>query len=124
ERRVYTWTATDLCGNSTAISFSVDIMDDVPPVFSGVPKDAKIICQQLPPVPTVFANDPAQPVSIVYSQDIGVINAQGEYHVTRKWTATDACGNPAVAIQHILWIPDTGLACDITVPPSVNCNTH
>jgi len=111
-------------GNSTSISFSVDIMDDVAPVFASVPKDAKVICQQLPPVPPVFANDPAQPVSVVYAQIIGPINGQGTYDVTRKWTATDACGNSSEAIQHITWIPDTGLECDISVPVSVNCNTH
>ncbi|HZV67893.1 MAG TPA: T9SS type A sorting domain-containing protein [Saprospiraceae bacterium] len=110
--------------NSTSISFSVDIMDDVAPAFGTVPKDAKVICQQLPPAPPVFANDPAQPVSVVYAQIIGPINGQGAYDVTRKWTATDACGNSSEAIQHITWIPDTGLECDISVPASVNCNTH
>ncbi|MEO6131464.1 MAG: T9SS type A sorting domain-containing protein, partial [Saprospiraceae bacterium] len=124
ENRVYTWVATDVCGNSASISFTVNIMDDVPPVFSGVPADVTIICAGLPPVPTVTAADPADPVTIVYEQIIEPGTGQGVFNVIRRWTATDACGNVTVAEQHITWIPDTGLSCEIILPEMVQCNSH
>ncbi len=124
ERRVYTWVATDACGNSSSVTFSVDIMDDVPPVIVGVPKDATIVCQPLPPVPPVNAIDAAQPVTIVYTQTINPGNGQGEFDVIRKWVATDACGNTSEATQKITWIPNTFLECDIEMPASVPCNSH
>jgi len=124
ERRVYTWVATDVCGNAASITFSVDIMDDIAPVLSGVPDDATIICEQLLPAPLVHADDPAQPVAIVYSESIDPGNGPGVYVVTREWIATDACGNSSVAVQHITWIPDTFLDCDIILPDLVECNSH
>ncbi len=124
EHRVYTWTAADVCGNVASISFDVYIIDDIPPVLSGVPKDATIICASLPEVPTVSSIDPAQPVSIVYTQDIQPGDAVGEFNVIRTWTGTDACGNVTVSSQHITWTPDTYIACDIIIPPLVECNSH
>ncbi|MBK9982115.1 MAG: T9SS type A sorting domain-containing protein [Saprospiraceae bacterium] len=124
EHRVYTWTATDICGNSSSVSFDVYIMDDIPPVLIGVPKDATIICAQLPAVPFVSSPDPAQPVSIVYTQTILPGNGAGVFNVTRTWTGTDACGNVTTESQHITWIPDTFLDCQIIIPQLVECNSH
>jgi hypothetical protein len=124
EHRVYTWVATDVCGNSTSLSFNVDIMDDVPPVLLGVPEDASYICQQLPAPPTVTSDDPAQPVTIVYSQQIVPGDGPGEFIVHRKWVGTDACGNVTVAVQTIIWIPNTLLECEIILPDQVECNSH
>ncbi|MEP6645634.1 MAG: Calx-beta domain-containing protein [Saprospiraceae bacterium] len=124
EERIYTWTATDVCGNSSSISFTVFIVDDVAPVLFGVPADVTIICHPLPPVPTITSDDPAQPVNIVYAQSTNPGNAPGEFSVYRTWTAQDACGNVSSASQHITWIPDTGLGCDILLPGLVDCNSH
>jgi len=72
----------------------------------------------------VHSTDPAQPVNIVYTQTIKPGNAPGVFVVVREWVATDACGNTSYSSQHITWIPDTFLECDIIVPPSVLCNSH
>jgi hypothetical protein len=124
ERRVYTWVATDICGNSSVLSITVDIMDDVPPVISNVPEETTIICAPLPPAGTVNADDYAHPVSVEYTQSVVDGASPGEYHVTRRWIATDVCGNTSEATQHITWIPDTQLSCDIFLPESVECNSH
>ncbi len=124
ERRVYSWVATDICGNSSVLSITVDIMDDMPPVISDVPVGATIICAPLPPAGTVNATDYASPVNVSYTQTTDPGAGPGEYSVSRTWIATDVCGNTSVATQHITWIPDTQLSCDIFIPESVDCNSH
>ncbi len=124
ERRTYSWVATDICGNSDAISFTVDIMDDIAPVFPNEPNDTVIICAQLPVAPDLIAEDPAQPVQIEFTESIEPGDGPSVFIVIRKWVATDACGNVAVATQRIIWIPDTFLDCDIILPGVVECNTH
>jgi hypothetical protein len=124
ERRVYTWTATDPCGNSSSITFTVDIMDDIAPELDGNFEDLTIICDQLPPPGQVIATDYGSPVTIDYEQVIGPDNGQGHFTVKRIWTATDPCGNVTVRVQTILWIPDTFVDCDIILPDMVECNSH
>jgi len=124
ERRVYTWTATDVCGNSSTITFTVDIIDDTPPVFIVFPSDITIVCAPLPPPAVVFTDGPIQSVTIEYLETIVPGAEPGVFIVTRQWTATDICGNVTVYIQHIKWIPDTSLECNIVLPGPVECNTH
>jgi hypothetical protein len=124
ERRTYTWTATDICGNSSSISFTVDIMDDIPPVLINVPPDTTIVCLPLPLPALVSAEDISQPVSLVYSEIITAGEETGVFIVTRTWTATDACGNITVVVQHIKWIPNSQLSCEIILPPLIECNSH
>jgi hypothetical protein len=124
EQRVYSWVATDVCGNSSSLSFCVRIMDDIPPVFDQIPGDTAIICAPLPLAEVMHAIDPAQPMSIVYSESITPGGGQGVNIVTRTWTATDACGNTTIVVQHIQWIPDSFLECEINVPDIIGCNSH
>ena len=124
ERRVYTWVATDVCGNSSVLSISVDIMDDIAPVISEVPAETTIICGPLPAPGTVQTDDYTQSVSTQYSQTMVPGVGPGEFNVTRLWVATDACGNTSAATQQITWIPDTQLSCDIFLPQFVDCNFY
>jgi hypothetical protein len=124
ERRTYRWIATDVCGNSSEISFTVDIMDDVAPTLEGVPNDTTVVCNDLPPAPVVTANDPAEPVIVEYFENIESGDGPGSYNVFRRWVATDACGNVAAATQVIVWIPVTLASCDILLPEAVECNSH
>ncbi len=124
ERRTYTWVATDVCGNSSVLSITMDIMDDMPPVITNIPEETTIICAPLPPAGIVSTDDYADPVVVEYSQTTIDGASPGEYHVTRRWIVTDVCGNTSEATQHITWIPDTQLSCDIFLPESVECNSH
>ncbi|MBK9016367.1 MAG: T9SS type A sorting domain-containing protein [Saprospiraceae bacterium] len=124
ERRKYTWVATDVCGNSTTFTFSVDIADNTPPVFGIYPSDITIVCEELPAIPVIIADDGAQSVTIVFTEVIEPGVGIGVFIVTRTWTATDACGNVTIHVQRIKWIPDTFLECNIILPPIVDCNTH
>jgi hypothetical protein len=129
ERRIYTWIATDICGNADTLTVVIDIMDDVAPGFSfdlsGVlPGNITVVCEPLPPAPVVNAVDPAQPATVTYTEVIQPGPGVGVYIVTRTWVATDACGNTATHVQQITWIPDTFVVCEIVVPTPVECNTH
>jgi hypothetical protein len=48
EQRQYSWIATDICGNAASISFTVRLVDDIPPVLE-LPGDTVIYCSPLPP---------------------------------------------------------------------------
>jgi len=124
ERRMYAWMATDACGNTATFSFTVDIIDDLAPTFSVTPEDITIICAPLPPVPEVHAVDQAQPGTVIFTETTVPGTAPGVFIVTRTWVATDACGNTSTFVQHITWIPDTFLECEIVIPPVVECNSH
>ena len=123
ERRVYTWEATDVCGNTASFSVSVYIIDDVPPVMQAIPADTTIVCVELPVAPATLLS-PFDSASTSYSETIAPENDQGEFLVTRTWVATDSCGNESVATQRITWIPDTDLVCEVLIPSSVVCNSH
>jgi hypothetical protein len=124
ERRVYTWVATDACGNTASLSFSVDLIDDVPPVIQHlIPADTKIICEDLPPG-AVLPLNPLDEIVIVYTEVITAGGSPEEFLVTRTWVATDSCGNETVGVQQITWIPDTYLVCEVLAPLLVTCNSH
>src|SRR5438270_429842 len=64
--------AADACGNTTAASQTITVMDTTPPVLSGVPVDSAVDG-----------------------------DCPNRYKLTRTWTATDACGNSSSASQVI-----------------------
>ncbi len=124
ERRTYTWLATDICGNTSSISFTIDIMDDLPPVFRKIDLDTTIICAPLPSPESVFMVDSLEAVTIVYTEVITPGSVIGQWLVTRTWVATDSCHNATTTIQHILWQPESTLECSIIIPDVVECNSH
>lgn len=123
-RIIYTWTATDICGNTASISITVDFMDDVVPEFRQMPTDTMIICAPLPPVPEVTMMDSSEDVTMTFTEVIVSGPGAGQYTVTRTWTATDSCNNVTVYIQTIIWQPESTLECSIILPELVECNSH
>lgn len=124
-RITYTWTATDICGNTASIFFTVDVMDDMAPVFMEMPADTIIICAPLPPAPdVVLLLDSLELVTIVYTDTMVSGPGAGQFTVTRTWTATDSCGNVTMYIQHIIWQPESTMECNIILPELVECNSH
>jgi hypothetical protein len=95
------WTATDDCGNSTARTQTITTNDTTDPVLTGVPADLTLECGTNPPAPaTPGATDNCDPnVAITYDQTSEIDGCTET--ITRTWTATDDCGNSAVATQVI-----------------------
>ncbi|RMD68591.1 MAG: gliding motility-associated C-terminal domain-containing protein, partial [Bacteroidetes bacterium] len=118
---VRTWTATDACGNETSATQTIEVGDSEPPVIAGVPADITAECSAIPDVPAdVVATDNcnANP-TIEFTQDSLPGTCPGEYTLIRQWTATDACGNTAMAEQTIV-VQDTQAPVITGVPADVS----
>ena len=124
QRRTYTWVATDICGNTSSISFTIDIIDDLQPEFRTIPADTIIICAPLPSAAEMFMMDSLEAVTVVYTEVITPGGGVGQWIVTRTWIATDSCHNEVTSIQHIYWQPETTLECSIILPDEIDCNSH
>ncbi len=100
---IRTWTATDDCGNQSVAQQILTISDDIDPVFTGVPGDVTIECDESLPVsadPTASDNcDNDVTITVADMRNPG--SCPGEYVVLRTWTATDDCGNTSEATQTI-----------------------
>ena len=124
QRRTYTWLATDICGNSSSISFTIDVIDDLSPEFPETPGDTIIMCSALPPVPVMVMVDTLEPVRVIYTQVMTPGSVLGQMDVIRTWVAYDSCHNEATISQHIIWQPESTLECSIILPEVVDCNSH
>jgi hypothetical protein len=119
---VRTWTATDNCGNTSEVSQVISITDTTAPVFDSVPEDVLAQCDDIPVAPVMTATDNCSAeVTITFSQQ----NLTGGCPVIqRTWTATDACGNTALAVQFVELTDDEPPLLQ-GIPPGgpVSCNT-
>ncbi|MDB6056282.1 MAG: hypothetical protein JWO95_126 [Verrucomicrobiales bacterium] len=119
-----TWTATDACGNSNSHVQHISVIDTTAPVLAGIPADVTVQCDAVPAAasPTATDNCDASP-SIILSQTTVAGSCSGNYVLTRKWTATDVCGNSSTASQQISVI-DTASPVLVGVPAdiTVDCN--
>lgn len=106
-----TWTATDVCGNTTFASQTITTAADlVPPVFTYVPANSTLTCGGGDPVfgtPLVTDNCANGTDITVTSFDFYISNGicLGQ-KVTRTWTAKDPCGNAATASQTLTIVDD------------------
>ncbi len=125
--------ATDECGNSSIFEFSVKVIDNTPPLISGVPDDVTVSCAAgLPSLPTVTADDEcSETVQLTFAENTAPGKCSGEKIITRTWTAVDECGNVATDSQVIQIIDDTPptlvnvpsdltISCDVTIVPAGN----
>ncbi len=109
-----TWTATDACGNTTNAVQLITVRDTTPPTLT-CPPNLVLEC----PADTstnatgvATAQDTCSQVTVRYS-DAVTNTCGGTKVIARTWTATDACGNSASAVQTIT-VRDT-------TPPTLTC---
>ncbi|MFN0015997.1 MAG: HYR domain-containing protein [Saprospiraceae bacterium] len=105
-----TWVATDVCGNSTAATQTITVVDTGSPVFVSVPAPITIQCDQSPPpLGNPVATDACD--NFVHITFLGQIRTDGNclhnYTLTRTWVADDLCGNTATASQVITILDST-----------------
>ncbi|MEQ1743811.1 MAG: T9SS type A sorting domain-containing protein [Saprospiraceae bacterium] len=99
-----TWRATDACGNSTAATQTIQVVDNDAPVFTSVPGPVTIECNQpLPPIVNPAATDACGGyVTIMFlGNDPSGSGCAQDYTITRTWEAVDLCGNTTTTTQVI-----------------------
>ncbi len=121
---IRTYTLMDDCGNVTSRDWTIQIQDTMAPVISGVPENVAMNCGDTIVEVEVTAQDGCD-MSIVNVNLVATTepNACG-YNFIRTWTATDACGNTAQAVQTIS-LTDTEPPVFSFVPENINlaCST-
>ncbi len=101
------WTAEDECGNMSDFDLYFRIVDTVPPVIEGIVDDITVTCDQLDSLPLVYATDGCECASLTSGVVILNEECEGQYDMYIVYTATDCCGNTAVAFQLIHVIDNT-----------------
>ena len=94
-------TAVDACGNAASTPQTVSVSDTTPPAFVSVPEDLTLSCEDDIPFEAAVATDNCTAVTVEVSDDLALEVALGEHLLTRTFTATDAQGNIAQAVQLI-----------------------
>jgi YVTN family beta-propeller protein len=115
-----TWTASDDCGNATTAAQVLTVVDRTPPTLAGVPADATVECDAVPPPPAVTASDACGPASLTPGETRVPGRCPAEYTLRRTWTASDDCGNATTAAQVLTVVDRTpptlaGVPADATV---------
>jgi predicted nucleic acid-binding Zn ribbon protein len=116
-----TFTAVDLCGNSTTGTQTITVQDTTAPELT-IPADYTVECSDEMPMDDATATDNCGSITIDLVTDTIAGNAAGNYTITRTFTATDDAGNSTTATQTIT-VEDT-TAPELTIPAdyTVECS--
>ena len=116
-----TYTATDVCGNSSSQTQTITVNDNTAPVITGIPADVTVPCASAVPAPNdaavVAADNCSGTVVITHSDQTIPGSCVNKFVIKRTYTATDVCGNSSSQIQSITVndnVPPT-----MTVPPDL-----
>ena len=118
---VRTWTASDICGNTTELSQTITVEDSQEPTISGIPADVTVDCNNVPTVATPVANDNCDTDVDLTFDEVSVADGCG-FIITRTWTATDDCGNTTQGVQLITVTADTPVLSGTPADLTVECN--
>lgn len=96
------WTVTDACGNASTATQTINVKDITAPVIAALPAETTIDCSVTPEFAQAVATDACgSEVTLTFDDVTTPGTCEGEYSITRTWTATDACGNASTATQTI-----------------------
>ena len=126
-----TFSATDGCGNAAFSTWTVEVVDTIPPVFTTAPSDLSLACTD--EIPTLdlgmyTAEDGCSDVAVWYDGDSIVAgDCPANQDIYRRVGAIDSCGNVAWHIQWVavrdtlppVWVSmpdDTTLSCEVPLP--------
>ena len=124
---VRTYQIADWCGNTQTCTQTIRINDSIPPEFVGIPEDVTVTCDEVPDPPQIGLQ--IQVIENCGTPDIDFVeeiipgDCENTYDIIRTWTASDSCGNTAIAIQQITVIdcyPDV----EIQINPNPACLGH
>jgi ribosomal protein S26 len=102
-----TWTATDVCGNSSTSSQTITVNDTISPAFvETLPGDITVNCNSIPQPVVLTATDNCGQATVSFSETATPGGCLGSGGILRKWTARDTCGNTTIHIQNVI-VQDT-----------------
>jgi len=119
-----TYTATDDCGNSSTSEQVVTLVDDTAPVFTGVPADYTIECDQTITYDDATAEDNCSGADVTVSEEIIPGDCPAEYSIVRTFTATDNCDNSSTATQTISVVDTTAPVLSNDAEVSISCDDY
>ena len=93
------WSVTDDCNNSAVAEQIITVIDNIAPSFSSTPQGMTVSCDNIPTVPALTVTDNCDTNAALEYEEI--ISEECPYTITRRWTATDNCGNEAEIMQVI-----------------------
>lgn len=122
-----TWTATDVCGNTSSRAQTIKVQDTKPPVFTSKPPQfITVECDEDgsnnvdPIAEDACDSDPSVILDIKYK--FGLNGCVGNYLATYTWTAGDKCGNTSQFTQYIT-VVDTE-APEIKCPQNIEVSSE
>lgn len=113
---VYTWTATDDCGNTATRTLTIHFVDTTAPTLE-VPADLTLECTEQLPSVMVTADDNCDSEPTIEMTSSTEFFECG-YAITRTWTATDNCGNSTSASQTVTFV-DTQAPEVVSAPENI-----
>ena len=121
---IRTWTATDACGNTSAVTRNIIVEDTTAPIFNNVPANTSIECDETLPVGNPSATDNCDDTlpNITFTENTTPGVCIGNATIIRTWTVSDLCGNSASTQQQIDVFDTTPPQfSNIPVDASLNC---
>jgi gliding motility-associated-like protein len=103
ETTVRTYKVTDECGNFITVSQNlIRTIDTTLPTFTAsIPANVSVSCDEIPAAATITATDNCGNTTVEFTESRINGNCNSNYILTRKWKATDSCGNFNIATQEI-----------------------
>ena len=116
---VRTYTATDICGNSSSDTQTITVIDTTLPELS-IDQDYTLECGTDVPEPDYVATDSCGDVSVDIEESTEDTCGL-TYILYRTYTATDDCGNSVSATQTITFIDTTPPSLTVGEDTTVEC---
>ena len=103
ETTTRTYKVSDACGNFINVTQNlIRTIDTTLPTFiESIPSNIIVSCDEIPIVSTITAIDNCGNTTIEFTESRINGNCISNYILTRKWKATDSCGNFNIATQEI-----------------------
>lgn len=101
---IRTWTATDACGNSSAVSQTITYVDNQGPVFTFVPESTTIVgCESGGfDLGDALASDACGEATVTFTDSEQIDGCSTIF--TRTYVAQDGCGNTTTTSASIIYI--------------------
>src|SRR5206468_3505503 len=101
------WNATDACGNHSATrTQTITVVDTQSPTIGSAGADATIECTATPNFTAPTASDACNGATVNLLSSTTTGNSCSSV-ITKKWDATDACGNHSATRTQTITIVDT-----------------